>query len=92
MVSHYHVCTGQADAMPISDVLYDEYEESITTFVGLANSLFKELRGSEYDLTIGQALEATDHGKGRGAFVGPPSLVLYWLRCEDVEHDTPAWN
>lgn len=89
---HYHVCTGPVENMPVSDVMFKEYEESISCFVGLANYMFKELRGSDYDLTIEQALEATGNGNSMGAFVGPGTLTLYWFRCEEKIHNTPSWN
>lgn len=90
--SHYHICTGPRDNMPISDVKFEKYEESLHCFTSLANAMFRNLRDSDYDLSLEQALEATDHGNSRGAFVGPPTLTLYWLRCEAEVHDTPAWN
>lgn len=89
---HFHVCTGPRENIPVSDVLFDEYEDSVQCFVTLSNYLFSELRGSDYDLTIEQALEATGNGDNRGAFVGTHTLTVYWLRCEDEPHSIPAWN
>ena len=89
---HFHVCTGPLQHIPVTDVKFEEYEASIQCFVSLSNAMFKELRGSDYDLTIEQALEATDRGNNAGAFVGPPSLMIYWLRCEATTHDVPSWN
>jgi len=91
-MSHYHVCTGPVERIPVSDVRFEEYEESLHCFISLANMMFRELRGDEYDLTLEQAFEVTKNGESRGAYVGPPSLTLYWLRCDADEHDTPAWN
>lgn len=94
MKSHYHICTGSRNSIPISDVQFDDYEESLYCFMKLGNAMFRELRGSDYDLSLAQALEATNHGKARAAYVGPPTLTLYWLRCEATpeQHETPAWN
>lgn len=92
MVAHYHVCTGPQGYIPISDLQFENYEDSLVCFMGLANSMFRELRGSDHDLSLEQALEATCYGESRGAYVGPASLTLYWLRCEEDIHETPAWN
>lgn len=90
--SHYHVCTGPQGGIPLSNIRFEEYEDSLHTFMSLANSMFRELRGSDYDLSLAQAFEATDYGNSRGAYVGPPSLTIYWLRCDEETHDVAAWN
>lgn len=89
---HYHVSTGPAGNIPVSDVVFEDYEESLLCFVGLANSMFRELRGSDYDLTWEQAIEATKNGHADGAYVGPFTLMLYWSKCEQKIHTTSAWN
>lgn len=88
---HYHVLTAPM-GVPLTDLTFDEYEESLFVFMKLANAMFRELRGSDYDLSLGQALAATAYGEARGAYCGPPSLTLYWLRCEEEVHSIPSWN
>lgn len=91
-MAHYHVSTGPAGTITVSDVAYEDYEESLLAFVGLANSMFRELRGNDYDLTWEQAIEATKNGHAQGAYVGPHTLMLYWYRCDEKVHAISAWN
>ena len=92
MSLHFHVLTGPASTVPQTDVVYDDYVESLYGFLGMGRALFKDLAGSDEDQTIEQALEATAHGEARGAYIGPPSLMVYWFRCEDETHNVASWN
>ena len=90
--SHYHIMTGPRNQQAVADVVVAEYNESIGVFLSLVGDFYAEIRNMDYEEAIERALHATGFGAGRGAFIGSPSLMVYWLRCEETYHNNPCWN
>lgn len=92
MTEHFHIMTGVANAQPVADAIFLEYKDSLDAFLGLARDFYESMRNMDEGEAMVKTLQATGYGAARGAYIGPPSLMIYWLRCDETHHDNPTWN
>jgi len=89
--SHFHVYMGTFGGPPINCATYTTYEDSVRSFAGLASQLYRHMSHPQ-NLQFVKAMEATEFGGARIAAIGPPSLALFWLRCEMENCRNPQMN
>lgn len=90
-MTHFHVVAAGNTSVSIASVRYENYEDSLKSWVNLSNMLFKNIEDDLGGLAIENARLATQNGEGKMARVGTNSLCFYWMRCED-ECFSITWN
>lgn len=86
-MAHYHLIFGHPAGMPISEIMFDNYEESIVNFVDFSQMLFAnymDKRDPQFSAVAAyqKAIEATENGQSQGAYTGTDTLCIVWMPCE----------
>lgn len=76
---------GFAGGHVISEIPYDNYEESLLDLVHFTKMLFSGADNAGQELTFERAVEATEHGKASvdtAIAVGMGQLNVFWKACD----------
>lgn len=90
-MTHFHLIAATKSDISVASVVYDNYEDSVDSWVKLCTMLFSKADINTGALAIENALAATGHGKGVLAVSGTDALCIYWMRCEDSCYSV-TWN
>lgn len=87
---HYHVIPAVEMVVPLASTTFENYEDSLETYVRLSTELFAHALPLG-DLAIEHARDATGDGEALGSCVGNEALAIVWLRC-DGDCASGTWN
>lgn len=88
-MKHYHVMVGPMGTEMTTNVRFDNYEDSISTYLRLVRAVYEDRLASD-ELTIERMAENTANSKG--FYIGVSSLAFLWVPCADEPCMTPVWN